>query len=141
MIIPVICNKNLLFIDKQYLNILKTKNQLKNSFIRFSRDGSACGYNELNDGKIKFASEMSLVLDIVDDSNKTILTKPLNIDRSIYYKDSGKFYTSQGVEQSPSLSLLLIQQTNNFERLLDLSFGYNTNTESYTIVMTFLERK
>lgn len=141
MIISTTCNRNLLFIDKQYLNILKSKNQIKNSFIGFQTDGSMCGFKEIKSAEIKFASEMSLVLNVKDNSSKTILLKPLDIDRSTYYCDDTKFNISQVVNQSTSFTLSLINSIENFERILNISCAYNSGVNSYTMLLTYLERR
>ena len=141
MIISTTCNRNLLFIDKQYLNILKSKEQIKNSFIGFQSDGSMCGFKEIKSAEIKFASEISLVLNVKDDSSKTVLLKPLDIDRSTYYCDDNHFNINQMVTQEPSLKFSLLKLVENFERLLNISCGYNSGVNQYTMLFTYLERR
>lgn len=141
MIISTTCNRNLLFFDKQYLNILKSKKQIKNSFIGFQMDGSMCGFKEIKNSPVKFASEMSLVLNVKNESDETILLKPLDVDRSTYYCDDTKFYISQGVNQSTSLKLSLFNSITGFERLLNISCAYNSNLNSYSMLFTYLERR
>lgn len=140
MIVSTICNRDLLFLDKQYLNILKNKQQLQNSFISFNK-GSACGYTELNDSNIKLASEVSLSLTVKDNSSNVILNKPLNIDRSIYYYNSDEFNETTIGNQSTTLTLTTISLIKNFERLLNINFTYNNNTNLYNLIITYLVRK
>lgn len=140
MIVSTICNRDLLFIDKQYLNILKNRQQLQNSFISFNK-GSACGYTELNDRNIKLASEVSLSLTVKDNSSNVILNKPLNIDRSIYYYNSDEFNETTTGNQSTTLTLTTISLIKNFERLLNINFTYNNNTNLYNLIITYLVRK
>ena len=138
MIVSTICNRNLLFLDKQYFNILKNRSQLKNSFIFFNR-GSACGYTELNNN-IKLASEVSLSLNIKDDSSNVIFYKPLNIYRAIYHYNSDEFNEKQIVNQSTTIMLNTIYLSKNFERLLNIAFVYNDNTNLYNLKISYLER-
>lgn len=138
MIISTICNRNLLFIDKQFLNILKTKNQLKKSVLNFTKP-SACGYKELNTKII--VSEMSLSLQIIDDTSNIIYIKPLDVDRSTYYCNDIRYNINQAAISSTSLNLALVNSIQNFERILNVDFGYNSSAEIYTLVITYLEKK
>lgn len=137
MIVSVICNRDLLFLDKQYFNILKSRKQLQNSFISFNT-GSACGYTELNNN-IKLASEVSLSLNIKDDSSNLIFYKPLNIYRSIYHLNLDEFNVKHVKNQSTTIMLNTIYSQKNFERLLNIAFTYNDITNSYNLKFSYLE--
>lgn len=140
MIVSTTCNSDLLFLDKKYLTILKNKAKLTKSYINFNK-GSACGYTELNNNNIKLASEASLLLTVQDDSSKVIFNKPLNINRSIYNYNSDEFNENRINNQSTTIMLNTIYLLKNFERLLNIYFTYNTNTNLYNLTLTYLERK
>lgn len=140
MIVSTTCNSDLLFLDKKYLTILKNKAKLTKSYINFNK-GSACGYTELNNNNIKLASEASLLLTVQDDSSKVIFNKPLNINRSIYNYNSDEFNENRISNQSTTIMLNTIYLLKNFERLLNIYFTYNTNTNLYNLTLTYLERK
>lgn len=139
MIISTTCNSELLYIDKQYLNILKNKEHLNFSFFGFS-NGSVCDISTLTN-TLKVSSAISMFLHIRDMGPTTIIFKPINFKRDNYHYDSLKYVVNTFDVLNNSVNLIELDKIETFERLLDFERSYNVASESYVIRVKYLKRR
>ena len=133
----VTANKNLLFINKQFLNYCNNRECIEYSVLDTSGIRSVTTIT--NDKILKCCN--GLILNIMNKNFKIILKKVIDNTPTLYTYDNTKYETSDVLHDSTLIKLKDLFNIKNFIKLLDINYNYNSSNQEWCIYLKILKLK
>lgn len=130
-------NKNLLFINKQFLNYCNNHESIKYSYLGTSGVLSVTAFS--NDNVIKCCN--GLILYVLTNNGKTILKKVIDNIPTLYTYDDTKYEISDVVYKSSTIELKNLFDIQNFIKLLDIHYKFDISDKAWYMYLKILKLK
>ena len=130
-------NKNLLFINKQFLNYCNNRESIEYSILDTSAIRSVTTIS--NDKILKCCN--GLILNVMNKNFKIVLKKIIDNTPTLYTYDNTKYEISDVLHNSPLIKLKELFDIKNFIKLLDINYNYNVSNNEWCMYLKILKLK